>query len=181
MTEWVKRSAGLHMAVIGLLLLGCLVLAIGWALAVRSASSRLESQRASLVQSGTNAMAVQSAALLKLSALPLAWAMRAALLKEDFQTADTYVQQIIRQPDVTGAALVGPDGRVRLAGNRKLERAAVAEAFPGISIAAEQPAVVTTGADVRVVVPIMGLDRRLGTLILGYQVMFPSGWDPKAR
>lgn len=176
-----KASRGLHLAVIGILAVSSVVLAVWLAIAAHNAHSRLESQRASLVQSGTDAMGAQSAALLKLSALPLGWAMRAALLKDDFHTVDTYLQHMIRQPHVTGAALIGPDGRVRLAGNRKLEKMAVAEALPGVSIAAEQPAVVTMGADVRVVVPVMGLDRRLGTLVLGYEVPLPSEWGPPAR
>lgn len=178
--EWVKTSGRLHLAVIAVVTLGAIVLAVWLAVTVRRASSSLESQRASLVKSGADAMSRQSAALLKLSALPLAWAMRAALLKDDFQTVDVYLQNMIREPHVTGAVLIGPDGRVRLAGNRKLEKVSVADAFPGISITAERPAVIATGADARVVVPVMGLDRRLGTLILSYEVLLPSGWDPPA-
>ena len=174
--EWMRASCGLHRALIATLSLSSVVFAVWLAIAVHNAHSRLESQRASLIQSGTVAMGAQSAALLKLSALPLGWAMRAALLKDDFPTVDEYLQHMVREPHVTGAALIGLDGRVRLAANRKLEKTAVAQAFPGISIAAEQPAVVTTGADVHVVVPVMGLDRRLGTLVLGYEVPLPSEW-----
>ena len=179
-----KTSRRLHLVAIVVLSLSSIVLGVCLVVAVQQGKARLESQRASLesqraslVKTANEALTSQSAELLKLSALPLAWAMRAALLKDDFQTVDTYLQRMIRQARVTGAALVGPDGRVRLAGNRTLEKAPVAQAFPGVSLAAEQPAVITTGADVQIVVPVMGLDRRLGTLILSYEVPLLAGWD----
>ncbi len=125
-------------------------------------------ERAALVQSATQTLTNETSSLLRLSALPLAWAIRSALLKDDFATADAYVQRMVHEKNVTGVALVTTDGKVRLAGSRNLEGHPAAETFPGVALNGSEPAVNSADRDVRVVVPIMGIDRRLGTLIFSY-------------
>jgi C4-dicarboxylate-specific signal transduction histidine kinase len=159
----------LHAVVIVVLALGAAGLAIARVVDVDRVERRASEERAALARNATEALTARTAALLRLSALPLGWAVRGALLKDDFNSVDAYLQKIVQEPQVTAAALVGTDGKVRLASNRKLENHPVDEAFPGVRIDQQNPTTTSTDSDVRVIVPIMGYDRRLGTLILSYQ------------
>ena len=98
----------------------------------------------------------------------MGWAVRSALLKDDLTSVDTYLQRIVQERHVTGAALVGADGKVRLAGDRKLEKLSAAQAFPGVALDGQSPTLAAGERDLRVVVSVMGYDRRLGVLIFSY-------------
>jgi len=166
--RWIKGSPLLHAVVVVVLAVALVALAITHLVEVARVEDRAAADRAALVEKATSALDAQTSALLRLSALPLGWAIRDALLKDDLTSADTYLQRIVHERNVTGAALIGADGKVRLASNRKLETHSAAEAFPGIAINQESPMVVPTTKALNVVVPIMGYDRKLGTLIFSY-------------
>ena len=174
--HWIVSSSRLHALVVGALALALVVLAVFHMVELHRVREVAADERAALVQSATQTLADQTASLLRLSALPLAWAIRSALLKDDFATADAYVQRMVQEKHVTGVALVTADGKVRLAGSRKLEGHPAAEVFPGVVLNGSEPAVSSTDHDLRVVVPIMGIDRRLGTLIFGYAPPITDAW-----
>ena len=165
---WIISSPRLHAVIIGALALALVALAIAHVVEVHSVRDAAADERAALVQSATQTLTDQTSSLLRLSALPLAWAIRGALLKDDVATADAYVQRMVQEKHVKGVALVTADGKVRLAGNRKLEGHPAAEAFPGVLLNEAEPVVVTSDSVLRAVIPIMGIDRRLGTLIFTY-------------
>jgi hypothetical protein len=150
--------------------------AVAHLIEVRAVREAAADERAALLQSARKALTDQTSSLLRLSALPLAWAIRGALLQDDFATADAYVQRMVQEKHVTGVALVTADGKVRLAGSRKLEGHLAAEAFPGVALNDAEPVVVTSPNALRAVVPIMGIDRRLGTLIFSYAAPSTDGW-----
>ena len=153
---------------IGALTLGVIALTVARAVEISRVKQRAAEERAAVLQAATEALATQTSSLLRLSALPLGWAIRSALLKDDLNSVDTYLQRIVQERHVTGAALVGADGKVRLAGNRKLEKLSAEEAFPGLAINGQSPTVTPGEHDLRAVVPVMGYDRRLGTFIFSY-------------
>jgi hypothetical protein len=174
--HWIKTRWRLHVVIIGVLVLA-LAGSLGWAaLVARRAEGRRAAERASLVRDANDALVAQSSALLRLSALPLGWAIRGALLKNDLSTVDAFLQRMINERHVAGAALIGTDQKVELAGNRKLEKKAAQDVFPGVALDAGEPTVLSTGQDVKVVVPVMGYDRRLGTVILSYALPSPAAW-----
>lgn len=104
--------------------------------------------------------------LLRLSAVPLAWAVRDALDRQDFGRISTYVRDLAREPAVRRVALALPDGKVRVASDPNLEGQDASAAFGGVSLAAEAPSVETTAHETLVLVPVMGMTNRLGTVIV---------------
>ena len=160
--RWIKSSTKLHTVVIVVLA----VAVVGFAGARIVAERQAEEQRIALQEHFQAALAEQASSLLRMSALPLAWAVRSALLKDDLTSIEGYLQR---------AVLLGGDDKIRLASNGKLNGRSAQETFPEIALGQQSPAVVTTDKEVRVVVPVMGYDRRLGTLILSYS---RSGVDP---
>ncbi len=166
--HWIVSSPKLHAVIIGALALALVGLAIAHLVAIDRVRDAAAQEHAALVESTTQTLNNETSALLRMSALPLAWALRSALLKDDFASADAYVQRMTQEKHVKAVALVTADGKVRLAGNRKLEGHPAAEAFPGVDLNGSAPAVSPVDHNLRVVVPVMGIDRRLGTLIFSY-------------
>lgn len=166
--RWLQGSSRLHAVVIVALAMGLVAMTAARSIEIGRIERRAIDERGEILRAATETMTAQTSALLRLSALPLGWAIRSAMLKDDMGSVDTYLQRIVQERHVKGAALVGADGKVRLASNRKLENRPAAEVFGGVALNEQSPNVITTEGDLRVVVPVMGYDRRLGTLILSY-------------
>lgn len=168
LVRWLQTNPTLHAVVIVALALGLIALAVARTIGISRVKRRAAEERAAVLRAATEALTAQTSALLRLSALPMGWAVRSALLKDDLTSVDTYLQRIVQERHVTGAALVGADGKVRLAGDRKLEKLSAAQAFPGVALDGQSPTLAAGERDLRVVVPVMGYDRRLGVLIFSY-------------
>lgn len=166
--HWAKTNPTFHAVIIVVLCLGLVVTAVAGALSRRSEAHRAAADHAALVRSTNATLAAQTAALLRLTALPLGWAFRGALLKDDLTAIDTYLRRIVQEPHVTGVVLVGPDGVITHASDQKLQGRPAQKVFPEVKLDAQSPASVATDQDVKIVVPVMGYDRRLGTLIFSY-------------
>lgn len=130
--------------------------------------------REQLIASNQKALEAQGGALLRLSALPLSWAIRIQLLKKNYGEVTTYFGQLVREPGVRRALLVMPDGTVKVASDQKLEGAELAELFPSLSLEADAPRVETVADEVLVIVPVMALTHRLGTVIIAHTVSTKS-------
>lgn len=172
---WIRTNPLLHAIVIGALVVALAAVGIGTTVERRRAEQRAAEARAALIHDAEAALTAQASALLKLSALPLGWAFRSALLTNDIATVDTYVGRIVQEPNVTSVALADAGGTITHSSNDKLRGRPVHEAFPQVSIDGHSPQAVATAKDVRIVVPVMGYDRRLGTLIFSYAQRSATG------
>ncbi|HEY4184187.1 MAG TPA: hypothetical protein VGP07_03920 [Polyangia bacterium] len=166
--RWVKANPTLHAVVVVLLSLAVIVASISGVVSRRQLERRASAQQDELLRSTTATLAGQASALLRLTALPLGWAFRSALLKDDLAAIDTYLRRMVQEPHVTDVALVGTDGVISHASDQKLQGRLAQKAFPEVALDGQSPASVVTGHEVRIVVPIMGYDRRLGTLVFSY-------------
>ena len=112
-----------------------------------------------------------------MAALPLSWAVRQELQDKSYREIALYFQQLVGLGGVQRIALVSREGSVRVASDKKLEGRTATEAFPGAPLEDDRPAVRPVGAKgLEAVVPIMGLNTRLGTLIIDYD---PAKADPR--
>jgi hypothetical protein len=158
-------AAGGLVAVLVLLPLGVYV----WrALSMRSLEHRMDAQKSELLESRQQALKLQARDMLRLSARPYAWAVRAEMLKGNLDQVDAYIRQFVREPGVRSVVLVGKDGKVLLASDRKLEtQSAEALASPAIRTATEV-VIEEPGEFIRMGVPIMGFDERMAVLVIDY-------------
>jgi hypothetical protein len=187
-----------YQAVIGLLVIGLVIaLTVGQtrvggaerrAAAERERSSReaaaeieaarreAERARQELDASSRKALEAQAGALLRLSALPLAWAVRVQLLKKDYREVGVYFGMLVKEPHVRRALLLLGDGVVRISSDQSLEGKRAADLFPGLTLEPDAPRVESREGEVLVIVPVMGLTSRLGTVIVGYapEVLTPG-------
>lgn len=104
--------------------------------------------------------------LLLLSAVPLAWAVRDPLAREDLATISTYFRELAREPMVRRVALVAADGTVKVASDPDLEGRPAAQLFGDVDLAADEPRLAPSAGAVVVSVPVLGVTDRLGTVIV---------------
>lgn len=134
---------------------------------------RFEAERAQSSSAQKQALTGQARELLRLSARPLAWSVRAELLRGNLSQIDDYFREFVRERGVTSLLLVDKDGRIALATNRKLETQPAASFVARPLLDASEVVVEESGATMRMAVPVMGFDRRLGTLVIDYDTSAP--------
>jgi hypothetical protein len=104
---------------------------------------------------------------LRLVSLPFVWAVRSEMLRGNHEQVGQYLTQFVKEPGMKEILVVGPDGTALVATNKKREGASVTDSFPQEMLQVDT-AVISDGEQGTIVVtaPIMGLNARLGTLIL---------------
>jgi hypothetical protein len=159
--------------VVAVLVVATIAIFVWKAVTERSLERRMAAERSQLTSAQRQALAGQARDLLRLTARPLAWAVRSELLRDNLGQVDDYFREYVRERGVTALLLVGKDGRVALATNRKLETQPAETLVSKALLEATDVAVEESSTTLRLAVPVMGFDRRLGLLVVDY--------DPAAR
>lgn len=129
--------------------------------------------RADLTQRATTVLIEQNRSSLRLVAIPLVWVVRSEMMRGSFDQLNQYLAQFVKEPNMKEIIVARLDGRIVAATNKKREGTPVASAFPVDMLRVEAITVTTLeNGDLLVVAPVMGLNARLGTMIL---VASPSG------
>lgn len=134
----------------------------------RKLEARCEVQRAemALERSRIQDTAVARVSeLLELFSLPLAWAVRAEALRDDYGHIEEYMLQLVKRPAVQSVTFVDRDGLVRLATDRKLQGAPAAPVF-GDLLTNEEATLRSVDRELRLMVPVFGYSERVGSLIV---------------
>ena len=132
--------------------------------------ARETSEREALSKRAAAEQTARAKKLLTLSALPLSWAIRSSLQEKDFHQIGVYLHEFVALGGVERAAVVLRDGIAKVATDKKLEGRPAAEAFSAARISDDAPTVRgEIGEPLEAVIPIMGLNARLGTLIIDYE------------
>lgn len=158
-----------------LIMAGIAVAIIGWLFvskgsAIQRAEDAAAAQRATLVQqAGTHHAETVKQGLLQFS-VPLAWAIRRELMADNLDQVDQYVTDLVKQKGFERVVVAKADGAVAVASNRKQLGASFASLYPERYLSAEQiSAEETAPGKWLVVLPILGLNARLGTVAIDYQ------------
>ena len=105
----------------------------------------------------------------QLFALPLAWSVRKELMRANYEQIDEYFNEMIRQKGFGVIMLVDPSGMIRISTDRKLQGSSFSLSYPGMKLGASVP--VSYAMPERksmFVVPVMGLNERIGTIAFIY-------------
>ncbi len=101
--------------------------------------------------------------------VPLAWAIRRELIANNLDQVDQYFTELVALPGMSSTLLAGPDGKILVASDRKKLTASFSSLYPPEYLQASQIKVVSaSNGGLIAVVPIMGLNQRLATLVLEY-------------
>jgi sensor histidine kinase regulating citrate/malate metabolism len=159
-----------------LIIVALIVIAvIGWlavskGMAVRQAEQAAAAERATLVQKSAARQAETVRQSLHLFTVPLAWAIRREMMSGNLDQVDQYVIDLVNQPGFERVVVAKADGLVAVASDRKHIGAPFGSLYDERHLGAEQIAVEEAArGGWLIVVPIMGLTARLGTVAIDYR------------
>jgi len=140
--------------------------------------------RVQVVDASRAVINVKTKELLRLSAVPLAWAVRTSFMQENYDQINAYISQLVREPNIMSVNVARTDGTIIASTNKKLEGETLWSMYPRSAM--EYNAVTLEEKDGQIVafVPLFGLDSRLGLLTYVYnppQVEFPDPEAPPAE
>ncbi len=103
-----------------------------------------------------------------LAGVTLAWAVRAELMRDDLRDVEEYMLQLGKNARVRRAVVAGREGTVIASTDAALEGQRLDRIVEG-SLEQRAEAQKTSEGLLRLVVPIMGLESRMGTLVVEYR------------
>ena len=165
-SRFLKRLVRYVIFLLVLLVLGMYLWKI---FAVRSAETKLEVERSIMMEAQRQALDEQAKKMLRLAALPLAWAVRTEMMNNNLGQVDEYFRDLIRNPGVLLVALIGKEDKVVLATDRKLETQASDSLFSKNIRNADEIVIEDSESVLRLGVPIMGLNEKLGVLVMDFR------------
>ncbi len=129
----------------------------------------VNSARTQVSESANRIITEQNKSYLRLVAVPLAWAVRSEMIRDNYDQINQYLNQFVKEKNMKEIVVARPDGTIVVATNKKLEGTSVSGAFSP-SVLQEEKTTVSTleNGDIMVVSPIMGLSAKQGILILLY-------------
>ena len=133
-------------------------------LRLRRASRRTATERQEVLQGHIDSAVAEA---IELAAITTEWAVRAELVRDDVEDVQEYMQRLVKRPLIRRAFVAKADGIVVGAGDRSLRGKPITLLVPqlptDLTKLQKNP---LADEGLLFVVPVMGLESRLGTLIL---------------
>ncbi len=131
--------------------------------------SRQLQARDQLIEQARQLDARHSEEALSRFSVPVAWVVRREMMAANLDQVDQYFTDLARMRGFQAAVLAGPDGKVLVASNRKHLAAAFSSLYPARYLQAGEIKIERgANGNLLAVIPILGLNRQLGTLVLEY-------------
>ncbi|MDD2271586.1 MAG: hypothetical protein PHP95_07610 [Desulfuromonadaceae bacterium] len=127
----------------------------------------VNSAKTQVTEQANRIIAEQNTSYLRLVAVPLTWAVRSEMIRNNYDQVNQYLSQFVKEKNMKEIIVAKPDGTIVVATNKKREGTSVTSIFP-LPVLQEDKTVVTAqeNGDIMVVSPVMGLSSKLGVLIL---------------
>jgi hypothetical protein len=165
---WHRYRLLIIVAAIGVAIIGWLAVSKG--VAVRHAEEAAATERAELIKQAEARQTETLKQSLAMFGVPLAWALRREMMADNLDQVDQYVTDLVKQKGFERVVVAKADGSVAVASDRKQLGTAFSSLYPERYLTAEQISVEETAPGKwLVIVPIMGLNARLGTAAIDYQ------------
>ena len=106
--------------------------------------------------------------LLKIMAKPLVWDIRSEMLRGNLEQVDLLISDLVKEKDFRYIHLIAPNGIVILSTNKGLEGKQIGNEIAAYLLVVDSPTVVELiDKTIVVAAPVMGIDKRLATLVMG--------------
>jgi len=153
------------------ILAGLLVCMFVWKdIAIRNMEKTTEAQRAKLIEKSQQAIASKTRDLVRLTTIPLVWVIRREMINENYGQINEYLNRFVKEPGIKQIFVVKSDGTIAVSTDKKMEGEQFSSIFPKELIEQKEVNISDDGrGNIRAVAPIMGLDSRLGLLIMIYE------------
>jgi hypothetical protein len=165
---WHRYRLLIIVAAIGIAIIGWLYVSKG--IAVRQAQETVAAQRAEWNRQAEARQAEMVKRSLNQFGVPLAWAIRREMMGGNLDQVDQYVTDLVKLEGVEGVTVAQADGSVAVASDRRHLGAAFGSLYAERYLTEEQiTAEETAPGQWLLVVPVMGLNARLGTVAIDYR------------
>lgn len=160
----------------GLVFLGIIIIIFAWKLiAVSKVESdmakKLENERVVIIQQAREYADQQYIKEEERFGQVLSWAVRGELIRNNIEQIDQYLSEIVKMKDTERVVLIGDDGQLLVSTDKRLEEAKGIEIFPKEILNLQK---ITIKSDVDgkkiLVVPVMGLNKKIATVIVSYKL-----------
>jgi len=139
-------------------------------IAVKNIEKRMEAQHAKLVERSEQVITSKTNELLRLATIPLVWAVRREMIRENYDQINEYLIRLIKEPNIKQILVVKSEGTIVVATDKKMEGQQFSSLFPQDLIEQNEISISDDGkGNIRVVAPIMGLNAKIGLLIMIYE------------
>ncbi len=158
----------------GLVFLALIIIIFAWKqIAVSKLESelanKLENERATITQQALEHADKEYNKEEERFGLVLSWAVRGELIRNNLDQISQYLNEIVKLKDTEKVVLIGDDGQLLISTDKRLEEAAGSELYPA-EVLNQQRITVKSNVNGKklLVVPVMGLNTRLGTIVVSY-------------
>jgi len=132
-------------------------------------NNAVNSTREEVTAQAARVIAERNIEFLRLVSVPLVWAVRGEMMRGNYDQINQYLINFVREPHVQDVILAKADGVILLATNKRLEGTPVKDSFPASVLQVEKATVSSLeGKGLMSASPVMGLNRKLGVLIVVY-------------
>lgn len=99
----------------------------------------------------------------------LSWAIRGEMIRDNLDQIDQYFAELVKTENIKLAVLADTNGKVVVSSDNKFQDGEFSQAFPA-DLLAEAQVAIRDGQDGNklLVMPVMGLNSRLGTAVVSY-------------
>ncbi len=165
---WHRHRLAIIVAVIAVAIIGWLAASKGTAM--RQAQETVAAQRAEWVKQAEAHQAGMVKQSLNLFGVPLAWAVRREMMAGNLDQVDQYVIDLVKLDGIQGVTVAQADGSIAVASDRRHLGTAFGSLYAERHLTAEQiTAEERAPGQWLLVVPVMGLNARLGTVAIEYR------------
>jgi len=110
------------------------------------------------------------AKLMRLAAVILAWSIRAEMVREDMRDVEEYMLSLAKRREIRRVLVARRDGLVIAATDKSLRNQKLNRVMDGLPTeTSDIQSTRISGRILRLIVPVMGLESRLGTLVLEHE------------
>jgi len=160
LVRFVKKQQLLITILVGLIAIICVYI---W----KDTAAR--KQKETIVEKASLRLMEKNNEMLVLLCKPLIWVTRSEMLRNNLEEVSIFTADLVKEKNFQYIHLIDPEGNVIISTNKKLEGQPAGDLF-GQDILSTDSTIVRPGEGNSLIVaaPVMGYDRRLGTIILNY-------------
>jgi hypothetical protein len=125
--------------------------------------------RSQLIEQARQLDARQTEVALRQFSTPFSWAIRREVMASNLDQVDQYFTELVKLQGFQSAVLAQPDDKVIVASDRKQLAATFSSLYPAQYLQASEIRIEhAANGNLRAIIPILGLNQQLGTVVLEY-------------
>jgi hypothetical protein len=135
---------------------------------VKSFERRMKERETEILQKTQIIVNEKTKEFLKITALPLVWAVGKNMMRGNFDEINEYMERLVQEKGFKEILLVDTTGTIVLSTDKKVQGQKFGNYYPVEFLQANDVVIISDSVNIRAVAPVMGLNSRLGTLVITY-------------